>query len=89
MTPVKFPQSNCTFGAPPDLDGSQCLAVQAYQGIISGGSLDGSPLVVVAWKPTDEEKAAIVAGRPIFLACIGGLPPHYLTTDFQTALRPQ
>jgi hypothetical protein len=89
MTPISFPEANCNYGPPPDLADSQCDTVKGYVGTIKGGSLDGSTIVVTAWQPTEEERFAILSGKPIFLACIGGLPPHYLATDFQTALNPQ
>lgn len=39
------------FKAPDDLEESQCATIPAYRGVISGGSVDGIPVVVVAWLP--------------------------------------
>lgn len=88
MTAEHFPEANARFTAPSDLAESQCLTIPAYQGIVTGGSVDGSPIVVVAWKPSPQELADLVAGKPIFLSCIGGLPPHFLSTDFHSATHP-
>lgn len=88
MTPVAFPEANAKFGAPPDLEESQCMTIKAYAGRIHGGSLDGENVVVTAWMPSPEEREMIAQGRPIFLSFIGGLPPHYPSLDFNTATHP-
>lgn len=88
MTPVHFPESNARFGPPSDLAESQCMTIHAYHGKISGGSVDGATVVVTAWKPSPEEIEKISKGSPIFISCLGGLPPHFLTTDFDTAVHP-
>ena len=86
MTPSNFQESNCVFNPPPDLDESQCAKIHAYKGQIKGGSVDGADVVVVAWKPTDLEIQAIRSGSLIYLSCLGGLPPHCITTNFQQAI---
>lgn len=88
MTPVAFAQANTRFGPPPDLAESQCMTIQGYVGTIQGGSLDGSTVVVVAWKPTAEEIARINQGQPIYLSFIGGIPPHFPCMDFDSAINP-
>lgn len=88
MTPINFPEANCKFSPPSDLEESQCMTIYAHRGEARGGSVDGSQLVIVAWKPDAAEMADIVAGKPIFLSVMGGLPPHFLTTDFKQANRP-
>lgn len=88
MTPTNFPQANKVFKAPPDLEESQCMPLPAYVGIVRGGSLDGALQVVVAWMPTAEEIEALRRGEPIFLSMMGGLAPHYLTTNFHAATHP-
>lgn len=88
MTPIIFHQANTQFKPPPDLHESQCMTIHAYRGQVISGSVDGAMIVVVAWKPNTFELAELVAGKPIFLSCIGGLPPHFLTTDFEAAIRP-
>lgn len=88
MNPVDFPETNALFGPPNDLDASQVLSVPAYKGTVERGSLEGAVIVVTAWKPTPEEIVRIIAGQPIFLTFIGGLPPHYPSTCFHTATHP-
>lgn len=88
MTPTSFPEVNKIFRPPNDLAESQCGAIPAHVGIIQGGSMDGSIQVVVAWKPSAEEIDAIIEGKPVFLSVIGGLPPHFLTTNFHAATHP-
>lgn len=88
MMPVHFPEANARFLPPPDMDAAQCETVEAFMGPVRGGSLDGARMVVTAWKPTDVELALLQAGHPIFLTFIGGLPPHYVSLDFQTATHP-
>ncbi len=88
MTPHHFPEANSHFGAPADLDESQCMTIPAYQGVVHGGSIDGIRQVVVAWLPDEQERARIAAGGPIFLSMMGGLAPHYLSTSFHEATHP-
>jgi len=89
MSPVKFEQSNCEFGPPSDLHESQCMRIPGFKGQVNNGkSVDGAPLVVVAWKPSEEELIRLKEGHPIYLSVIGGLFPHFLTTDFKEAINP-
>src|SRR5207249_180804 len=75
MTPVTFPESNCYFGPPPELTDSQVGVIQAYQGPVTKGSVDGAHMTIVAWQPNPDELEAILRGTPIFLTFMGGLPP--------------
>jgi hypothetical protein len=88
MSPTKFDQANVRFGPPPELSDSQCLTIYGYSGTIAGGNLDGSPVVVTAWKPAPEDIVRIQAGEPVYLTFIGGLPPHMASTDFNQAINP-
>jgi len=88
MIPSKFEQSNKVFVPPTDLDPEQCQPIHAYLGAVQGGSCDGVALVVTAWTPTPQELADLNAGNPVFLSCVGGLPPHFLTTRFEQAIKP-
>lgn len=88
MTPVDFKEANAHFGPPPGLAESQVRTVRAYCGPIDRGSLEGEKLVVVAWRPSEAELEAIINGAPIFMTAVGGLPPHFLSTDFATAISP-
>lgn len=83
MIPTHFPECNRSFGPPSDLQESQCATIKAF-----GGSCDGVPMTIVAWKPTPQELEAINGGALVYLTCIGGLPPHFLTTSFEQAKRP-
>lgn len=88
MTPVSFVQANANFSAPSDLHEQQVRTIPAFKGEVKFGSCDGVPLVVVAWKPDERELQALNAGEPVFLSCIGGLPPHFLTVSFTEATNP-
>lgn len=88
MIPVTFPEANIRYGPPPDLAESQCMTIHAYRGQVAGGSVDGSLIVVTAWKPSPDEIEAMKQGRPIFLSFIGGLPPHFVALDFHSATHP-
>jgi hypothetical protein len=88
MIPVTFPEANLKFGPPPDLAEPQCMTIPAHVCKVAGGSVDGSICVVVAWKPSPEEIQMLQEGKPIFLSCLGGLPPHFLTTQFELAIKP-
>lgn len=87
MTPFNFPEANTNIGAPKDgeLDGSQCSSIPGFVGETKGGTLDGSHIIVVAWKPSPEELAELVAGGAVYLTCFGGIPPHTLQTSFHHA----
>lgn len=88
MTPVHFPEANTRFGPPHDLAEAQCRTIHAYTGTVERGSVEGAAVVVVAWRPSVVDLVKINAGEPIFLSCIGGLPPHMLTTSFEEATQP-
>jgi hypothetical protein len=88
MTPTTFPEANASYGPPPDLTEAQCMTIPAYHGEAKSGSVDGVRIVVVAWQPSAEELQQLAAGKPIFISMIGGLAPHFLTTDFQQAIHP-
>lgn len=86
MTPVDPPEYNTTFGAPDGMSEAQVQTIRAFAGEIPrGGALDGALFVVVAWKPTLEELEALNGGGLVYISCLGGLPPHFLTTDFEAA----
>lgn len=88
MTPIYFPEANFVFNPPPDLDESQCMKVHAHVCEVKQGSVDGVNIVVVAWQPDANDIAKIIAGQPIYLSVVGGLPPHFLTTNFYAATHP-
>ena len=85
MNPADFPESNCIFSYPKDEVNVGELGAFAQE--IIGGPFDGTVQIVVAWQPTLEEIEEIKSGKPVFIACLGHLPPHYVCTDFGTAVR--
>lgn len=85
MNPCNLRISNSSFGPPEGMDESQVFRIPAYVGTIEQGNLDGSNFVVVAWKPEPKDLIRLMAGGAIYLSCLGGLPPHFLTTSFAEA----
>ena len=62
MTPQKFNESNRVLRAPKGMDG-KCGDLYVFS--------DGE-VCVSQWQPTEEEKAAIAAGAPIWLRVVSG-----------------
>jgi hypothetical protein len=89
MIPADFAESNTVFGPPPDMTKEQVEPIRAYVGEVARGSCEGARLIVVAWAPSAEERAAIEKGSLVYLTMIGGLAPHFLTTDFAQATNPR
>lgn len=87
MSPTDFPYSNDIIGPPEGVDESQVMPVPCYIGQLQGGNMDGAQFIITAWKPSPEEVLQIISGGPIYLMCIGGLPPHTLTTTFPPDLK--
>lgn len=88
MTPIDFPGTNCTYGPPADMAEEQVRSIRARVADIRGGSCDGLKMVIVAHMPTPEELEQIKAGNPIFITMVGGLSPHFLTTNLSDASNP-
>ena len=82
MTPTNFPESNTRLGPPKGTDESQVGTLPACIREQRGGNMDGTQLCTVAWLPSEEERAAIAAGAPIYLTSCGILPPHFLSVQF-------
>lgn len=89
MIPIAIPEANCIFTPPVGIDEKQVSSVAGYVGVAQGGSMDGSKIIVIGWQPTPEEIQRIVNGHCIYLTLCGAVPPHYLSTDFQTATHPK
>ena len=85
MNLIDFPEANQTFGPPEGYSESQVASVRAYVADVKKGNLDGQRIVVVAWKPDENEIRAIMAGAPIYISFAGNLPPHFPTTSFLQA----
>jgi hypothetical protein len=88
MIATTFPQANARYGHPSDLAPEQVAEVPAFTGLIQGGSLDGQPIVITAWRPEPDDVARLMSGGLLFVGFIGGLPPHLVTTDFEQARHP-
>jgi hypothetical protein len=89
MSPAEFPQANTKFGPPPDLDGANVGSIRAFKGTINSGSLEGYPVVVVAWKPSEADMERLTNGGLVYLQMVGGgLAPHLLSTTFEEAVNP-
>lgn len=103
MTPINFPECNCTFGPPGELTEEQVRTIPAFrgkfegdgspsiffQGAYEGGSCDGAPCVVVAYQLTPEDFEALKQnGGVIYFSMMGGLAPHYPSLNFHDATHP-
>lgn len=82
MEPTDFPEANINFGPPKGFSESQVRTIRGFRGQVTENSLDGVEVSVVAWKPSEPEIVQMIAGSPIYLTVIGGLPPHSLSTKF-------
>ena len=82
MTPTNFRQATQMLGRPDDMTDEQCGALH-----IARGLADGYPYVVSCWQPTDEERAAIASGAPVYLHVVGAaMPPVCLSTQIEVPL---
>lgn len=68
------------------MDESHVKTIPSFRATITGGPHDGSPIVVVAWRPSAEELAQLNAGGVVYLSMIGGMSPHFMTTAFKEAV---
>jgi hypothetical protein len=60
---------------------SECGHLPTALGIFG----DRLPVFISCWLPSDEERAAIAAGGPVFLHVVGhGMPPVLLSTRIET-----
>jgi hypothetical protein len=88
MTPTTFKEANTTFGPPEGYAEEQVHSIQAFVGQVKTGSVDGANQIITAWQPSVQDIENMIAGKPIYLSCLGVLPPHFLTTDFEQARNP-
>lgn len=73
MNPTDFPQANRTFTKPASMTDDECAPLRVH---------DSGEALVSCWHPTDEERAAIAAGAPIWLWIWGrGHPVVQLSTE--------
>lgn len=84
MNPIHFAEANAKFGPPEGFEESQVQTIWACRRVTTGGGCDGALQVVTAWMPTPEELKQLNEGKPVFLSFMGGLPPHYVSTSFES-----
>lgn len=76
MKPTDFPQANFTWNRPYDMTDEECEPLRAYR---AQSGPDGA-YSVSRWMPSEEERAAIAAGGPVWLYVFGtGHPPVSVT----------
>lgn len=77
MEPIKHPIANRTIRPPKDwnpADG-ECASLEVYVQVLDGGGM----LIQSAWKPSEEELAALNAGCAVCLGVFGtSIPPMYV-----------
>lgn len=80
MTAIDFPQSNKTYVSPEGME-DRCHELHVWQ-----GTLQGDPVIVSCWQPTEDEIARILVGEPVFLLVVGqGTPPVSVIAGHQNA----
>lgn len=81
MQPVQFPEADTLLGRPPGTPDEDCSPAPIARGVMPGPSGEPYPVVITCWQFTEEERAAIAAGGPVYLHCIGyTMPPVVLST---------
>jgi hypothetical protein len=78
MRATQHPSNNDVLRAPPGVPIEECapLAITRAQ------YPDGSPVVQSFWQPSEAERAAIAAGKPVLFQCWGRThPPVYIGVD--------
>ena len=75
MTPVRFQEANVVQTAPKDMD--NCVDVHACK-----TTSEGRPVIVTAWRPSNEELVKINLGEPVYLVVWGeAMQPACVTVD--------
>jgi hypothetical protein len=70
VNPIDFPEANRTFGKPAGMTDEECQPLRVH---------DSGEGYISCWRPTDEERAAVAAGGPVWLCVVGrGHPPVWL-----------
>jgi hypothetical protein len=89
MIPATFEQVNTEMDPPKGMTEKDVLRIPAFLAEVRDPSscLDGSHVVIVAWKPSIEELKKLMEGGSIFLTAIGSLPPHYMSASFEAAIQ--
>lgn len=86
MIPAIFPECNIELRAPDDLE-DLVRTIHAMHVPIESGRLEGGCITVVAWKPTAEELQQLQNGAPVFITFMGGVPPHFPSTNINAAVK--
>lgn len=79
MNHVKHPQTNFTFTAPPDMENCDDLCVVR-------GEMQGTPVILSYWKPTEQELIELVAGGHVRLGIVGNAMPPVMVSVVNEAL---
>jgi hypothetical protein len=78
VNPIDFPQKTRVLQKPPSMTDEECSPLAIH---------DTGAELLSCWQPTDEERAAIAAGAPIWLSVVGrGHPPVALFVESPFAL---
>lgn len=77
MFPTSFAESNTIAGPPDGIDPDQCQTIS----VLATLNPQGVPIVISCWKLTAEELAEINKTGRVWLTCMSGMIPCYLTVE--------
>lgn len=78
MRPIQHPTSNDVLQAPAGVGIEQCRPLAITRHTYD----DGTPAVMSFWQPSDAERAAISAGKPVYIHVLGRThPPVFIGVD--------
>ncbi len=81
MNPINFPEAQNFMGRPNEMTQAECSALPIARGVY----LKKYPAIISCWQPTEEERAAIAGGAPVYLHVIGSvMQPVMLSTQIET-----
>lgn len=83
MNATHFPEANTRHRAPEGLDESHVKTIPSFRAQIHDGPHDGAEMIVVAWRPSPDDLKKLNEGGFIYLSMMGGLCPHFLSTEFK------
>jgi len=87
MKPDTFPGAGIDFTCPNGYSPSQIGTIKAMVTEVVGGNIDGDRLVTVAWRPDAADLERLNNGGLVFLHCVNGLLPHFLTTTLDGVIK--
>jgi hypothetical protein len=90
MMPLEFQGTNVTLLVPNDLIAMKTKARSVRGRIlqVAKGPLDGLAVAVVAYKPSPLDISRLLAGEPIYISFLAGVPPHYVSATLDEAIKP-